>query len=87
MGVLHAQEGGNIVKSLARDQSKNRKWTRTTPYTCMLSARVPIELSDQLRGFVDYTGATTTDVICRALREYLKQHSPMEQLQEGGSEE
>ena len=53
----------------------------------MLSARIPIELADALRRFVDYTGASVTDVVCRALREYLKQHSPMEQLQEGGSGE
>lgn len=75
------------MKSNARDQSKNRKWSRTTPYTYMLSARIPFPLADHLREYVEYTGASTTDVVCRALREYLKQHSPMEQLQEGGSGE
>lgn len=75
------------MSNLSRDQSKNRKWSRTTPYTYMLSARIPLELADALRRFVDYTGASVTDVVCRALREYLKQHSPMEQLQEGGSGE
>lgn len=75
------------MKSNARDQSKNRKWSRTTPYTYMLSARIPSELTDQLRAYVEYTGASTTDVVCRALREYLKQHTPMEQLQEGGCED
>lgn len=75
------------MSNLSRDQSKNRKWSRTTPYTYMLSARIPLDLADALRSFVDYTGVSVTDVVCKALREYLKQHSPMEHLQEGGSEE
>lgn len=75
------------MKSMVRDQSKNRKWTRTTPYTYMLTVRIPISLMEQLRTFVDYSGASITDVTCRALRDYLKQHSPMEQLQGGGKAE
>ena len=66
------------MSSLSRDQSKNRKWNRTTPYTYMLSARIPLSLMEQLRSFVDRTGASTTDVVVRALRRYL------EEQQEGG---
>lgn len=58
--------------SRARDQSMNRRWTRTTPYTYMLSARIPIEIADRLRAVVDSTARSTTEVVIEALTEYLE---------------
>lgn len=70
------------MKQMARDQSKARRWSRTTPDTYMLSARIPYDVVEKLRAYVEYTGATVTDVVVRALKAYLKTHSPME---EGGA--
>ena len=44
------------------------------PYTYMLTVRIPVSLMEQLRAFVDYSGASITDVTCRALRDYLIPH-------------
>ena len=71
------------MRSQARDQSKRRKWTRTTQDTYMLSARIPRELTDKLRLYVDYTGDSITDVVVVALHQYLQDHSPMEHGQKG----
>lgn len=73
------------MKNMARDQSKNRKWTRTTPDTYMLSARIPYDVVEKLRAFVEYSGASVTDVVVRSLRAYLKEHSPMDVIEEGGA--
>lgn len=75
------------MRSQARDQSKRRKWTRSTPDTYMLSARIPIEITEKLRQYVEYTGDSITDVVVVALHQYLKEHSPMEHGQEGGRAE
>lgn len=72
------------MRSQARDQSHKRKWSRQTPYTCMMSARVPTWLADKVRAYVDYTGNSVSDVIVVALDEFVKTHSPMECGQEGG---
>lgn len=72
------------MRSQARDQSHKRKWSRQTPYTCMMSARVPTWLADKAREYVDYTGNSVSDVIVVALDEFLKNHCPMECGQEGG---
>ena len=74
------------MRSQARDQSARRKWSRTTPDTYMLSARVPLDLRDKLREYVDYTGYSITDVVVASLRDYLKSRSPMDCLEEGGKE-
>lgn len=73
------------MRSKARDQSKRRKWSRTTPDTYMLSARIPLDLTNKLRQYVEYTGDSITDVVVVALYQYLKEHSPMERGQEGGT--
>lgn len=66
------------MRTMARDQSTKRKWSRQTPYTCMMSARVPTWLADKVRAYVDYTDNSVSDVIVVALDEFLKKHSPME---------
>lgn len=73
------------MKQMARDQSKARKWTRTTPDTYMLSARIPYSVVEKLRAYVEYSGLSVTDVVVRSLREYLKTHSPMDAIEEGGA--
>lgn len=66
------------MRSQARDQSKRRRWTRTTQDTYMLSARIPRDITDKLRQYVEYTGDSITDVVVVALHQYLNEHSPME---------
>lgn len=66
------------MRSMARDQSSKRKWSRQTPYTCMMSARVPTWLADKVRDYVNYTENSVSDVIVVALDEFLKNHSPMD---------
>lgn len=66
------------MRSQARDQSHKRKWSRQTPYTCMMSARVPTWLADKVREYVDYTGNSVSDVIVIALDQYMRRMSPME---------
>ena len=71
------------MRSQARAQSKRRKWTRSPPDTYMLSARIPLDLTGKRRQYVEYTGYSITDVLVAALRQFLKEHSPMEQVQKG----
>lgn len=66
------------MRSMARDQSSKRKWSRQTPYTCMMSARVPTWLADKVRDYVNYTENSVSDVIVVALDEFLKNHGPMD---------
>ena len=66
------------MRSMARDQSSKRKWSRQTPYTCMMSARVPTWLADKVRDYVNYTDNSVSDVIVVALDEFLKNHCPMD---------
>ena len=56
---------------MARDMSDRRVWSRTTPYTVMISARVPIPLADRLRSYVDSTMLSRSDVVVDAIAEYL----------------
>ena len=69
------------MRTMARDQSSKRKWSRQTPYTCMMSARVPTWLADRVRAYVDYTDNSVSDVIVVALDEFLKNHSPRERAE------
>lgn len=62
------------MRGRARDQSKRRRWTRTTPDTYMLSARIPWEITERLRAYVDRTGDSVTDVVVVAIHEYLERH-------------
>lgn len=74
------------MKNKARKTPTPRTWSATTNDTYMLTARLPLSLMRKLREHVEYTGWTITDTVEAALKEYLKEHSPME-LQEGGSAE
>lgn len=74
------------MKSHGHDQSKNRRWSRTTCNTYMLSVRMPYDLAMKLKQYVDYTGESASGTANKAIAQYLEQHSPMERLQEGGSE-
>ena len=69
------------MRSMARDQSTKRKWSRQTPYTTMINARVPNWLAAKLRAYVEYTGDTITDFVVVALDEALKKYSPMERAE------
>ena len=66
------------LRSMARDQSAKRKWSRQPPHTTMMSARVPTWLADKVRRFVDKTGGSVSDVIVIALDEWIKRNSPYE---------
>lgn len=66
------------MRSMARDMSGKRTWTRQNPYTTMISARVPNSLVERLRAYVDYTGDSISDVVVCGLDLYLKEHSPMD---------
>lgn len=63
-----------------------RHWSRTTADSRMVSVRVPRDLMDALGKYMDYTGRCMTEVILVALRDYLDNHSPMDDIagQEGG---
>lgn len=56
---------------MARDMSSRRKWSRTTPYTVMVSARVPIPVADRLREYVESTKMSRSDIVINAIKEYL----------------
>lgn len=71
------------MRSQARDQSHKRKWSRQTPYTCMMSARVPTWLADKVRAYVDYTGNSVSDVIVIALDQYMNRMSPLDAVAAG----
>lgn len=60
------------MKSRARKTPTPRKWTTETAYTGRVCARIPLELRDRLRRYVDGTMLTTTEVIIDALDGYLK---------------
>lgn len=65
-----------------------RHWSRTTADSRMVSVRVPRDLMSALSGYMEYTGRSMTDVMLTALRDYLDNHSPMEDTmeQEGGND-
>ena len=69
------------LRSMARDMTERRKWSRQTPYTTMINARVPNWLADKLRAYVEYTGDTITDFVVVALDEALKKYSPLERAE------
>lgn len=69
------------MRSMARDQTAKRKWSRQTPYTTMINARVPNWLANKLRAYVEYTGDTITDFVVVALDEALKKYSPMDRAE------
>ena len=75
------------MKPQARKTPTPRAWSATSNGTYMLTARIPLDLMARLRAYVEYTGKTNTDTVEAALKEYLKNHSPLEQLEEGGAAE
>lgn len=46
-------------------------WTEETAFTKRIAARIPLDLMDRLRRYVDVTMYTVTDVVIKALEEYL----------------
>lgn len=72
------------MRSQARNMADKRKWTRHTPYTVMIGARVPIPIADRLRAYVERTGDSVTDVVVVALHQYLEKYSPETGRKENG---
>ena len=60
------------MKSQARKTPTPRAWSATSNGTYMLTARIPLDLMDRLRRYVDATMYTVTDVVIKALEEYLE---------------
>lgn len=58
------------MKAHARKNPTPRTWRRTTSGSVMISARLPVDLANKLRAYVDDTSATTTDVVIAALNLY-----------------
>ena len=50
-----------------------RTWPNETAYTGRIAARLPHELRDRLRAYVEEHNATTTEAVIDALEQYLKQ--------------
>jgi len=75
------------MSNSARKTPTPRTWSATTNSTYMLTARLPLSLMEQLRRHVNYTGWTITETVVAALKEYLKKHTPMDIVEEGGREE
>lgn len=71
----------------ARKTPTPRTWTATTNSTYMLTARLPLDLMAKLRTYTEYTGWTITEVVVAALKAFLKEHSPMDAIEEGGCDE
>ena len=66
----HRQMDGMKRRGMARKTA--RKWTRETPYTTMIGARIDNQIADTLHRYVDDQHCTITDVVERALRRYLR---------------
>ena len=60
------------MASRARKNPTARVWTEETAFTKRIAARIPLDLMDRLRAYVDGTAMTVTDVVIGALREYLE---------------
>lgn len=69
------------MRSMKRDMTKKRTWTRQNSYTTLLSARVPNHLAERLREYVEYTEDSISDVIVCGIDMYLKKYSPMERAE------
>ena len=59
------------MKQRARKDVTERTWSITTNDTYMLHARVPLDLMDRLRVYVNSTMMNITDTVIAALEEYL----------------
>ena len=61
------------MKLKARKNVTERTWTIRTEGSYMIHARVPHQLRDRLKSYVDATAYTITDTIIAALEKYLKE--------------
>lgn len=61
------------MKQRARKNPTPRTWTVQTNDTHMLTARLPLDLRDRLRSYVDSTMMTNTDTVIAALDKYLQE--------------
>ena len=60
------------MASRARKYTTPRTWTQETAYTKRIAARIPLELNSRLKGLVDSSKLTVTDVVIVALQEYFE---------------
>lgn len=56
----------------ARKTPVPRVWPTETAFTGRITARVPIGLRDWLREYAEENGLTTTDVVIKAIEEFLR---------------
>jgi NRPS condensation-like uncharacterized protein len=64
-------EGGENMASRARKNTTPRAWTEETPFTKRIAARIPLDLNDRLKAYVEGSMYTITDVVIEALKEHL----------------
>ena len=60
------------MASRARKNPTPRRWTEETAFTKRIAARIPLDLNERLKAYVEPTMLTVTDVVIAALDEYLK---------------
>lgn len=60
------------MKQKARKNVRERTWAIQTSDTYMLHARVPHELRDRLKAYIEASGKTITDTVIEALEEHLE---------------
>lgn len=61
--------------------TRKPRWSRLTNNTVMISARITLDQADKLRAYVERSGVIITDVVRRALEEYLNTHEEEEKGQ------
>lgn len=60
------------MASRARHTPTPRRWTEETAFTKRIAARIPLDLNERLKSYVEPSMLTVTDVVIAALDEYLK---------------
>ena len=60
------------MASRARKTPTPRRWTEETAFTKRIAARIPLDLNERLKAYVEPSMLTVTDVVIAALDEYLK---------------
>ena len=61
------------MKQRARKEPTQRTWTVQTNDTYMITARLPLDLRDRLRSYVNSTMMTNTETVISALDQYLQE--------------
>lgn len=56
-----------------RKNTTERRWRVDTKHTYLVHARIPLDLMDDLRDYVDTTGSTITDTVTNGLCWILRQ--------------